>query len=61
VSGQGVRISNDGVADDGRLGLDTDNIGRDVETLIGSPFNDQITASVHHPDFDLGRVFVTPG
>ena len=41
----GVRISNDGVANDGRIGLDTDNFGRDVEVLTGSRFADEITAN----------------
>ena len=41
----GVRISNDGVADDGRIGLDTDNVDRDVEVLIGSRFADDILAN----------------
>jgi hypothetical protein len=53
----GVRITNDGVPNDGRIGLDTDNIGRDVEKLIGSPFADEIIASVNS---DI-PVFVTPG
>jgi hypothetical protein len=43
--GRGVRISNDGVANDGRPGLDTDTIGRDVESLTGSRFADEITAN----------------
>jgi len=43
--GRGVRISNDGVANDGRPGLDTDNIGRDVEVLTGSRFADEITGA----------------
>ena len=43
--GRGVRISSDGVADDGRLGLDTDTIGRDVESLTGSRLADEITAT----------------
>jgi hypothetical protein len=45
VGGQGVRISNDGVANDGRIGLDTDNIGQDVSRLTGSAFADEITAN----------------
>jgi hypothetical protein len=45
AGGRGVRITNDGVADDGRPGLDTDNIGRDVEELIGSRLADDITAT----------------
>jgi hypothetical protein len=56
--GRGVRITNDGQPNDGRVGLDTDNIGRDVIKLIGSPLADEITASVNS---DLGAVFVTPG
>jgi hypothetical protein len=44
--GRGVRIVNDGQPNDGRLGLDTDNIGRDVERLTGSPFADEITVDV---------------
>lgn len=43
--GRGVRITNDGVANDGRIGLDTDNVGRDVEKLIGSAHRDEITAN----------------
>jgi hypothetical protein len=43
--GRGVRIANDGFANDGRIGLDTDNIGRDVENLTGSPFADEITGT----------------
>jgi hypothetical protein len=43
--GQGVRITNDDVANDGRAGLDTDNVRRDVETLIGSDLRDEITAN----------------
>jgi hypothetical protein len=42
---RGVRLSNDGVANDGRIGLDTDNIGGDVERLTGSAFGDEITAA----------------
>jgi hypothetical protein len=45
VGGQGVRITNDGLANDGRIGLDTDNVGRDVEVLIGSALRDEITAN----------------
>jgi hypothetical protein len=45
VGGRGVRISNDGLANDGRIGLDTDNIGRDVERLFGSSLADEITAN----------------
>jgi hypothetical protein len=41
----GVQISNDGRANDGRIGLDTDNVGRDVEVLTGSRFADQIAAN----------------
>ena len=40
----GVRVSNDGVANDGRIGLDDENIDRDVERLSGSPFADDLTA-----------------
>jgi RTX calcium-binding nonapeptide repeat (4 copies) len=43
--GRGVRIANDGLPNDGRAGLDTDNIGRDVEVLIGSAFADDITGT----------------
>jgi hypothetical protein len=42
--GRGVRISNDGLPNDGRPGLDTDNIGRDVEGIVGSSLPDDITA-----------------
>jgi hypothetical protein len=45
TGGQGVRITNDGQPNDGRPGLDTDNVGRDVETLIGSALRDEITAN----------------
>jgi hypothetical protein len=41
---RGVRLINDGVANDGRIGFARDNIGRDVERLIGSAFGDEITA-----------------
>jgi hemolysin type calcium-binding protein len=41
---RGVRISNDGVANDGRIGFAGDNIGADVERLTGSGFGDEITA-----------------
>ena len=41
---RGVRISNENTANDGRIGLDRDNILTDVEHLTGSPFNDEITA-----------------
>jgi len=41
----GVRISNDGIANDGRIGLDADDVGRDVEVLTGSRFADEITAN----------------
>jgi hypothetical protein len=41
----GARISNDGIADDGRRGLDADNVDRDVERLIGSRLADEITAN----------------
>ena len=44
-AGGGVRISNDGVANDGRIGLDTDDVRRDVEVLIGSALRDEITAN----------------
>jgi hypothetical protein len=40
---RGVRISNDGAANDGRIGLDFDNIRTDVEQLDGSRFGDEIT------------------
>jgi RTX calcium-binding nonapeptide repeat (4 copies) len=50
AQGEGVRISNDGVADDGRPGLDADNIGRDVESLVGSRFNDELTGAGGDPD-----------
>ena len=42
---RGVRISNDGVAGDGRIGFDQDNIRGDVEQLTGSAFADEITAA----------------
>jgi hypothetical protein len=42
---RGVRLSNDGAANDGRPGLDNDNIGRDVENLNGSRLGDDITAA----------------
>jgi hypothetical protein len=42
--GRGVRIANDGLPNDGRPGLDTDNIGRDVEGIVGSSLPDEITA-----------------
>lgn len=42
--GRGVRIANDGLPNDGRPGLDTDNIGRDVEGIVGSSLPDDITA-----------------
>jgi hemolysin type calcium-binding protein len=41
--GRGVRVNNDGQPNDGRPGLDTDNIGRDVEGIVGSSLNDDIT------------------
>jgi Ca2+-binding RTX toxin-like protein len=41
---RGVRLTNDGAANDGRIALDQDNIGRDVERLTGSAFGDEITA-----------------
>jgi hypothetical protein len=40
-----VRLSNDGAANDGRPGLDDDNIGRDVENLNGSRLGDDISAA----------------
>jgi hypothetical protein len=43
AAGVGVRVSNDGAANDGRPGLDADNVGMDVENLVGSAFNDEIT------------------
>jgi hypothetical protein len=55
-AGGGVRISNDGIANDGRIGLDTDNVGRDVENLTGSALRDEITA--HGPlDFAVTGEF----
>jgi hypothetical protein len=42
---RGVRITNDGVANDGRIGLARDNIRGDVERLTGSAFADEITAA----------------
>jgi uncharacterized protein YraI len=45
TTGQGVRLINDGVANDGRPALgDQDNIHGDVERLTGSRFADDITA-----------------
>jgi RTX calcium-binding nonapeptide repeat (4 copies) len=41
--GQGVRLVNDGVANDGRPALDQDNVHGDVERLTGSRFADDIT------------------
>ena len=55
--GRGVRIANDGLPNDGRPGLDTDNIGRDVEGLVGSSLPDEITA--HAPT--IQTVFVRGG
>lgn len=39
------RLSNDGVANDGRPGFDQDNIGGDVERLTGTRFDDELTAA----------------
>jgi hypothetical protein len=40
-----IRLSNDGVANDGRPGFDQDNIGGDVERLTGTRFDDELTAA----------------
>jgi hypothetical protein len=45
---RGVRISNDGLANDGRVGFAGDNIGADVERLEGSGFADEITAAARN-------------
>jgi hypothetical protein len=42
---RGIRLSNDGVANDGRPGFDQDNIGGDVERLTGTRFGDELTAA----------------
>jgi hypothetical protein len=42
---RGIRLNNDGVANDGRPGFDRDNIGSDVEILTGSRFGDELTAA----------------
>jgi hypothetical protein len=50
---RGVRISNDGIANDGRIGFGRDNIRGDVERLEGSGFADEITAAARN---GLGQV-----
>jgi Ca2+-binding RTX toxin-like protein len=40
-----VRISNDGVANDGRAGIDADNIAPNIETVVGSSRGDEITGT----------------
>ena len=40
---RGVRIRNDAFLSNGRIGLDADTIGSNVEIYEGSPFNDEIT------------------
>jgi hypothetical protein len=60
----GVRITNDGVPNDGRIGLDTDNVGPDVEVLIGSGKRDEITANGALPfavTGEFARTFVRGG
>jgi hypothetical protein len=52
-SGVGVRLSGDGVANDGRVGLDQENIARDVEQLTGSSFADELTGVTN-----AGSIFV---
>jgi hypothetical protein len=41
----GVIVSKDGLANDGRTGIDQDRIRPDVERLSGSQFNDRLTGS----------------
>jgi hypothetical protein len=45
---RGVRLSNDGIANDGRIGFGGDNIRGDVERLEGSAFDDEITAAARN-------------
>jgi hypothetical protein len=45
---RGVRLSNDGAANDGRIGFNRDNIRGDVEHLEGSAFGDEITAAARN-------------
>lgn len=42
---RGVRLVNDGLANDGRTGFDQDNLQGDVEQLTGSRLDDQLTAA----------------
>jgi RTX calcium-binding nonapeptide repeat (4 copies) len=44
-SDRGVRLSNNGLADDGRVGFDFDNVMGDVESLTGSRLADEIIAA----------------
>ena len=45
LSQRGVSVNKDLVANDGRSGLDRDNIRTDVERIIGSPHRDILTGS----------------
>jgi hypothetical protein len=55
-SDRGVRLSNDGVANDGRSAFDQDDIGGDVEHLTGSRFGDEITAQGGESEFCCHQV-----
>lgn len=52
LSNRGVNVTKDLAANDGRPGLDRDNIGTDVERITGSNFRDLLTGH-DNPDTEL--------